>query len=319
MRIYHSLDEVQPVSSGGRVVAIGVFDGVHRGHQRILARTLAHARDRGWVATVVTFHPHPEWVLRPDTAPGLLTSLARKAALIEAMGLDELVVVRFDKEFSRLTPEEFCARVLSSRLGTLAVYVGENFRFGHQGEGNASRLAIYGAEHGFVVHAVELAAASGAPISSTRIRELVAAGRVKEAAELLGRPHRLEGTVVRGSGRGRSLGAPTANLCVDERLLLPQAGVYASWSFLEGGGKYASVTSVGSNPTFERGKAVYVETLLLDFAGDLYGKRLAVEFLERLREQRAFPSAAGLAEQIERDVEAARAVHAVHARPQVMG
>lgn len=310
MRVYRSLDEVEPPPDGGRVVALGVFDGVHRGHQLILARTLAHARERDCVAGVVTFDPHPESIVRPGISPGLLTTLARKTALIENMGLDELIVIRFDREFSRLSPEAFCERVLSARLGVVAVYVGENFRFGHRGEGNAAQLAAYGTEHGFGVHAVELALAGGAAISSTRIRRLLQEGRVKEAADLLGRPHRVDGVVVPGKGRGRVLHAPTANLRVEEGLLLPGAGVYVTWSSMEGEIGRPSVTSVGSNPTFEREATPHVETLLMDFEGDLYGKRLAVDFFERLRGQHAFPNAAALAAQIQKDIEAARAVHA---------
>lgn len=310
MRVYSSLDEVGLPPGGGRVVAFGVFDGVHRGHQLILARTLSHAREKDCAATVVTFDPHPESVVRPGSSPGLLTTLARKAALIADLGLDELIVIRFDEEFSRLTPEAFCRRVLSARLSVVAVCVGENFRFGYRGEGTAAQLAAYGAEQGFEVHAVELASVGGATVSSTRIRELVREGRVKEAAELLGRPHRLEGTVVPGNRRGRTLHAPSANLQVDEGLVLPRTGVYVTYASTGEDSGRPSVTSVGCNPTFGGGEMLQVETLLLDFDGDLYGQRLAVDFLERLREQRVFPDAASLARQIQEDVEAARLVHA---------
>lgn len=310
MRVYSSLDEVADAPKNGRAVAIGVFDGVHRGHQRILLEAVEQARSSGALSAAVTFYPHPEALLRPRSAPRMLTSLERKAQLLEALGLDELVVVRFDLDFAQLSPELFCRKVLSDHLGARLVYVGENFRFGHQGLGTPADLAAYGVEHGFRVRPVALVEESGEVISSTRIRDLLRRGRVAEASGLLGRPHRIEGAVISGAGRGgRVLEAPTANLSPERHMALPRLGIYVTRSTVEGTGVHSSVTSVGTNPTFEKDRKVRVETVLLDYRGDLYGKHMAVDFLAKIRAQRTFPDAASLAAQIKRDIEFARQVH----------
>ena len=306
MRVFTSLEEVDEAPGRGRVMAIGVFDGVHRGHQLILAEAVASARRIDALSTAVTFYPHPEAVLRPGSAPSMLTSLERKAQLIEGMGLDELVVVKFDRAFARLSAEAFCRLVLSDRLRARLVLVGENFRFGYLGSGTQSDLREYGAIHDFEVRSIPLAEEGGEAISSTRIRKLISAGRVADAARLLGRPHRIEGVVVRGAGRGRALEAPTANLSIDAGMAIPRLGVYVTRAFLPGGGPaYSSVTSLGTNPTFEADGKVRLETLLLEYSGDIYGSRMAVDFVERIRAQRAFPDAASLAARIRRDVEIA--------------
>jgi riboflavin kinase/FMN adenylyltransferase len=310
VRVYSSLDQVTEAPTQGRVVAIGVFDGVHRGHQRILGRAVEQARSAGTLSTAVTFFPHPEAVLRPRSAPRLLTSLERKAELLRDLGVDEVVVVRFDREFAGLSPESFCRAVLSARLGAWVVFVGDNFRFGHGGAGTAGDLKAYGATHGFEVRSVGLIEEGGETISSTRIRELLRAGHVAEAAFLLGRPHRLEGTVARGVGRGRALKAPTANLAPARDSALPRLGVYATRATVDGRDTYGAVTSVGTNPTFESDRKVRIETLLLDYGGELYERHLAVDFLERIRGQRTFADAISLSRQIEEDVETARRVHA---------
>ena len=306
MRVYRSLDEVLQGPRRERVVAIGVFDGVHRGHRDILTRTVEMARKRGALSSAVTFYPHPEGVLHPTAAPRMLTSLARKAALMEALGLDELVVVEFDLEFARLSPGAFCRLVLSDRLGAKVVLVGENFRFGHRGAGTAGDLREFGAAHDFEVLAVALSLENGEAVSSTRIRRLISTGHVVEATRLLGRPHRLEGTVVRGVGRGRTLDAPTANLEVTPGMALPSMGVYVTWSSVDGSPAGPSVTSLGTNPTFESDGRVRIETLLLGEVGELYGHRLEVDLLERIRDQWAFPDAMSLAGRIRRDSEFAR-------------
>ena len=306
MHIYSSLHEVEEAPERSRVVAIGVFDGVHRGHRLILDETVQRARRIGALAAAVTFYPHPDGVLHPRAAPRMLTSLERKAALMEEVGLDELVVVKFDLEFARLTPAAFCRLVLSERLGARVVLVGENFRFGHRGAGGVVDLREFGAAHDFEVRAVPLALDGHEAISSTRIRRLISGGHVVEAARLLGRPHRLEGIVVAGAGRGRTLQAPTANLEVTAGMALPATGVYVTRSFVDGLQAGLSVTSLGTNPTFEAGEKIHVETLLLDQGGDLYGRRLEVDLLERVRGQQVFPDAASLAARIKRDAEFAR-------------
>ena len=307
MQTYHSLAEVADPPAAGRVVAIGVFDGVHRGHRQILLRAVEAARSTGASAAAVTFYPHPDAVLHRRSAPPMLTPLPRKEELLQALGLDELVVVPFDKEFALLTPASFCGVVLSEHLGARAVFVGENFRFGHGGVGTPADLRQYGRSHGFEVVSVALAREDGEVISSTRIRELLKAGKVAEAAHLLGRPHRIEGTVISGVGRGRGLEAPTANLTPTPEMALPRLGIYVTRSTVNGLESYRSVTSVGTNPTFESDGKIRIETLLLDYSGALYGSRLAVDFLDRIRDQQAFPDAGSLAAQIRSDVEVARA------------
>lgn len=288
------------------MVAIGVFDGVHRGHQRILSQALDAARGSESMATVVSFDPHPEAVLHPTAGPRVLTPLRRKIELLGSMGLDELIVIEFDLPFAGLSPEEFCLRVLSTRLRARAVLVGANFRFGRGGTGSVEDLRRHGAEHGFDVSAVPLESHRGETISSTRIRVLLDEGKVAEAAALLGRPHRLEGDVVGGAGRGRTLRAPTANLAPAKEAAIPGQGVYVTRARTAGGAMFPAVTSVGTNPTFEQDDEIRIETLILDFDGDLYGSWLGVDFLERLRDQEVFPDATTLAERIREDVEAAR-------------
>jgi len=306
MRVYSCLSEVVEAPEQGRIVAIGVFDGVHLGHQRILEPAVSEARTGGALSTVVTFYPHPEAVLRPQVAPRMLTSLERKIELLESVFLDEVVVVRFDREFAQLSPESFCRAVLSRRLGARVVLVGKNFRFGHKGAGTPADLRDYGVTHGFEVRSITLAEKAGETISSTRIRKLLQAGQVKEGARLLGRPHRIEGPVVSGVGRGKRLDAPTANLTATREMALPGLGVYVTRSTVDHQHVHPSITSVGTNPTFETDRKVRIETLLLDFSGDLYGSHLAVDFLDRIRGQQSFPNAESLAARIKRDVAIAR-------------
>jgi riboflavin kinase/FMN adenylyltransferase len=310
MRTYQGLGEVTDAPGEGRVIAVGVFDGVHLGHQRIVTAAVQEAAAGVGRSTVVTFSPHPDSVLHPRRAPRALTSAARKAELLEALGVEELVVATFDRDFAGLDPEAFCRLVLSDHLGARVVFVGENFRFGHFGLGTTKQLSEYGRTHGFDVRAVPLVDEAGEPISSTRIRELLRGGRVAEAARLLGRPHRVDGIVSPGRGRGRALDAPTANLPVVREMALPRAGIYVTRATIDGHEMHASVTSVGVNPTFESDRRLRIETLLLDYSGDLYGRHLAVDFLDRIRSQRTFPDAGSLARQIRSDVETALRMHA---------
>ncbi|MCL5734531.1 MAG: bifunctional riboflavin kinase/FAD synthetase [Actinobacteria bacterium] len=306
MNTYRDLTEVPEAGPRGRVVAIGVFDGVHRGHQRILLSAVDAGRRSRATVTAVTFQPHPEAVLRPKPAPRLLTTLERKAELMEALGVEELIVVKFDRDFSKLTPGKFCQTILSDRLGARLVLVGENFHFGHLGSGSPADLREYGRSHRFEVKTVPLAKDDGETISSTRIRGLLAAGRVAEAAALLGRPHRIEGLVIHGTGRGRALRAPTANLAIDPQTAIPRRGVYVTRSLVEGGPVHPSVTSIGTNPTFEVDHKTRIETLFLDQGQDVYGCRLFLDFLERIRGQQTFKDAETLAAQIKKDVEVAK-------------
>jgi riboflavin kinase/FMN adenylyltransferase len=307
--IHTRLEEVESVPVGGRVVAIGVFDGVHLGHQRIVKEAVTVAESLEARPTVVTFYPHPEAVLRPGSEPSALTLPGRKAEILWELGIEEVVTVAFDQQFARLTPESFCGVVLSARLGARAVMVGENFRFGRYGAGTAADLAVFGSAHGFSVRPVPLVKEADEPVSSTRIRSLLHAGEVAQAAGLLGRPHRLEGVVVRGAGRGTGLGYPTANLAVSGGLALPGHGVYVTRTAVERSESLDSVTSVGTNPTFGEDSETRVETLLLDFQGDLYDRSLAVDFLQYMRGQEVFDDPAALTRRVAEDVSVAREVH----------
>jgi len=285
-------------------VAIGNFDGVHRGHQALVAAAVARARETGGAAVVLTFDPHPARVLRQDGAPSALTTLAQKEELVAALGIDRLVALAFDARLAALSPDAFVSEVLASLLGARHVVVGESFRFGHARQGDARTLEALGGRQGFDVQVVKPVLHAGRPISSSRIRESLAAGDVKDAALLLGRPYALDGRVVRGDGRGRGLGIPTANLGVEEQML-PGRGVYAGRVLVPGGDWRAAVVNVGERPTFG-GTGLVVEAHLIDFSGDLYGARLRVSFQARLRGEERFASAEALVERIHEDVRVAR-------------
>jgi riboflavin kinase/FMN adenylyltransferase len=271
-----------------RHVAIGTFDGVHLGHQAVID----HAD------TVLTFDPHPMNVLRPEAAPKLITSFAVRRDLIEGLGVQELVVIRFDEEFSHTTAEDFIRRILIERLGAEKVSIGENFHFGAKAGGSPEMLASH---EEFATRVVPLIEVDGAPVSSSRIRALVEAGDVAAARRCLGAPFMVEGEVVRGERRGRELGFPTANIVPDPGLVAPADGVYAT--FADGA---PAATSVGVRPTFETELGRLVETYLIDREEDLYGRNLRIAFVERLRGEERFDSATALVEQMGRDVEAAR-------------
>jgi riboflavin kinase/FMN adenylyltransferase len=298
--------EAVPGGFGRSVVTIGVFDGVHRGHQAIIGHTVKRARDCGLQSVVVTFDPHPAEVVRPGSHPAVLTEPVRKAELIEQLGVDALCVVPFTPEFSRLSPDEFVHDVLVDSLHATVVVEGDNFRFGHRATGDLAMLAKLGHTFGFTVEEAPLVAEEGLVFSSTYIRSCVDAGDVAAAAAALGRPHRLAGVVVRGDQRGRELGFPTANLMCHRYAAIPADGVYAAW-LNRGGGQAplrASV-SVGTNPTFS-GRERRVEAYALDFDGDLYGARLSLDFVAHIREQRVYTSIEPLIAQIAEDVDQTR-------------
>jgi riboflavin kinase/FMN adenylyltransferase len=305
MDVIHSLEEVPPAREG-RALAVGTFDGVHLGHRAVISDALARGRAQDMPVAAVTFDPHPDRVLRPDDPPRLLTSAAVKADLIGALGVDELVVIPFTREFSRLEAEEFCRDVLVASFQARTVSVGANFRFGHGARGDVTVLE---SRPEFETAIVPLVERGGAPVSSSRIRQLVAKGEVAGAAELLGSPFQLEGAVVEGDTRGRSLGIPTANVAATEDLLVPGAGIYAGLAL----GHQAAI-SVGVRPTFETEGQLLVEAHLLDFEGDLYGQTLRLAFLERLRDELRFESAEELVAQMRRDVEQVRTVLASRER-----
>ena len=271
-----------------RRVAVGTFDGVHLGHREVI---------RG-ADTVLTFDPHPLRVVHPEATPKLLDSFGVKRDLIASLGVEELVVVPFDREFAGRTHEEFVEDVLIARLAAQRVAVGENFRFGRAARGDAEYLR---SRDEFETRVVSLIEVDGETVSSSHIRALVAAGDVGGAARFLGAPFTLEGEVVGGDRRGRELGMPTANLIPDDRIVIPGHGVYAATV----DGRPAAV-NVGVRPTFETGRGVLIEAHLIDFEGDLYGRSIRIAFLERLRGERRFESVEGLAEQMRADVEQAR-------------
>jgi riboflavin kinase/FMN adenylyltransferase len=306
LRLYRSFGEVGDLKGASRAVAIGVFDGVHLGHRRIIGEAVRLASETGGIATVVTFEPHPLAVLRPENPPPVLTPLPMKLDLLETEGVRETLAIPFDRDFARISPVDFCSRLLAGCLKARQVVVGANFRFGGGGAGTPEDLIACGAAHGFGVTAIELLEQEGDTISSTRIRRLLAEGRVDAAAELLGRPHALAGFVEAGAGRGRDLGVPTANLPVPVQSVVPAIGVYVTRTKVSVGPPVPSITSVGTNPTFESDGRLRVETFLLDYSGSLYGHFIGVEFLKRLRGQRTFSSADALMAQMEEDIAAAR-------------
>ncbi|GIH13685.1 bifunctional riboflavin kinase/FAD synthetase [Rugosimonospora africana] len=298
--------EAAPGGWGRSVVTIGVFDGVHRGHQEIIGYTVKRARDLGIQSVVVSFDPHPAEVVRPGSHPAVLTQPARKAELIEALGADVLCVIPFTPDFSHRSPEEFVHDVLVEHLHAALVVVGENFRFGHRAAGDIEQLRQLGRTFGYAVEGAPMVAVDGLVFSSTYIRSCVDAGDVRAAAAALGRPHRIEGIVVRGDQRGRELGFPTANLLCPPRTAVPADGVYAGW-LIRRDQRHRTAVSIGTNPTFS-GQERRVEAYVLDFDGDLYGERLAIDFVDHLREQRTYDSLPPLIAQIEQDVADARDV-----------
>ncbi|MFG3300287.1 bifunctional riboflavin kinase/FAD synthetase [Micromonospora chersina] len=297
--------EAAPGGWGRSVVTIGVFDGVHKGHQATIGHAVARARELGVKSVVVTFDPHPAEVVRPGSHPAVLTEPARKAELIEALGADVLCVVPFTPEFSRLPAEAFVHDILVEHLHAALVVVGDNFRFGHRAAGDVALLDRLGRTFGFGVEGAPLVAEAGTVFSSTYIRSCVDAGDVAAAAAALGRPHRVEGVVVRGDQRGRELGYPTANLLTHRYAAVPADGVYAARLVRRGGEPLAAAVSIGTNPTFS-GRERRVEAYALDFSGDLYGERLALDFVAHLREQRTYDAIEPLVAQIAEDVERTR-------------
>jgi riboflavin kinase/FMN adenylyltransferase len=300
-----------PEDWGPAVVTIGEFDGVHRGHQWIISRARQAGGELGLPVAVVTFDPHPDEVVRPGSHPPLLCTGRRRLQLLAGLGVDAVCVVTFTLEFSRLGPDEFVRTVLVDRLHASRTVVGDNFRFGHKAAGDVALLAELGEKYDFAVEGVPLLTEYGVTISSTRIRELLADGDVAGAAELLGRPHRVEGVVVRGHERGRSLGFPTANLETPAHTAVPADGIYAGWlASLDSAGeeteRWPAAISVGTNPTFG-GQDRTVEAHALDRDDlDLYGTHMAVDFVARLRATVKFESAAALVAQMHIDVGDAR-------------
>jgi riboflavin kinase / FMN adenylyltransferase len=303
-------DGTAPQGFGPSVVTIGVFDGVHRGHRRVLAHAAEVADALNVPLVAVTFDPNPaEVVGRPlDGPPARLCSVSQRIDLLRDAGADAVWVVPFTVELSQLGPEEFVTRMLVSRLAPVALVVGADFRFGHRAAGDATVLRELGRRYGFTVDPVPMVGREGSqPWSSTAVRRLLADGDVTGAAQVLGRPHRVEGDVVHGDHRGRDLGFPTANLAVDGRSAVPADGVYAGWLVRAGGERLPAAVSVGTNPTFD-GTQRRVEAYVLDAPDglDLYGEHVAVDLVQRVRGMERFDSVPALVAQMGRDVDQVR-------------
>jgi len=310
-----------PSDWGRCVLTIGVFDGVHRGHAELIARAVKSGRARGVPTVLMTFDPHPMEVVFPGSHPAQLTTLTRRAELAEELGIDVFLVMPFTTDFMKLTPERYVHELLLERLHVLDVVVGENFTFGKKAGGNVATLRKAGERFGFAVESVSLVAdehqSETVTFSSTYIRACVDAGDVVAAAEALGRPHRVEGVVVRGDGRGRGLGYPTANVAPPMHSAIPADGVYAGWFTVLGHGpgagsvvpgqRYSAAVSIGTNPTFS-GRTRTVEAYVLDTAADLYGQHVAVDFVARIRGQEKFGSVDDLIAAMGRDTEKARSI-----------
>ncbi|MEU3188746.1 bifunctional riboflavin kinase/FAD synthetase [Streptomyces sp. NPDC006923] len=310
MQRWRGLEDI-PQDWGRSVVTIGSYDGVHRGHQLIIGRAVERARELGVASVVVTFDPHPSEVVRPGSHPPLLAPHHRRAELMADLGVDALLILPFTVEFSKLSPADFIVKVLVDKLHARAVIEGPNFRFGHRAAGNVAVLAELGATYDYDVEVVDLyvtgEAGGGEPFSSTLTRRLVAEGDVAGAAEILGRPHRVEGVVVRGAQRGRELGYPTANVECLPHTAIPADGVYAGW-LTAGGERMPAAISVGTNPQFE-GTERTVEAYAIDRVGlDLYGLHVSVDFLSYVRGQQKFESIEALLEAIADDVKCSRAL-----------
>ncbi len=303
--------DATPGDLGRTVVTIGMYDGVHMGHQQLIGTAVERARALGRPCLLLTFDPHPAEVIRPGSHPAILTSMDRKAELVAALGVDAMCVLPFTQDFMRLTSETFTHTVLVEHLHATHVVVGENFTYGHRAAGNVGTLAVEGRRFGFAVDAIDLAeddADDGAvTISSTYVRACVAAGDMVSAARALGRPHRVDGVVVRGDQRGKAMGYPTANVESPPFTAIPADGVYAgrlvtrdarSGASLD---EFPAAISVGTNPTFQ-GSRRTVEAFVLDYDDDLYGVHVGVEFVQRLRPMLRFVGLDGLLEAMSKDV-----------------
>jgi riboflavin kinase/FMN adenylyltransferase len=304
MDVIHFPEDPRPAHWRQPVLALGNFDGVHRGHRKILERVGRVAGERAATSVVMTFDPHPPRVVRPDKAPPLLMTKPQKLEAIADAGVQGAAIVRFSTELSRWDPETFVRHVLVDWLHVGEVWVGANFLFGHDRSGNFSLLRVLGSRYGFKAEKIDPVRYKDFVVSSTRVRRLVSEGRVDEAGALLGHQYFVDGTIMRGDQRGRTLGFPTANLC-SENELLPPHGVYATTARI-GALVYPSVTNVGTRPTVDQSGRTVIETHIFNLDRDLYGQPMRVGFVQRLRDERAFESLDALRAQIDADCQRAR-------------
>ena len=304
MDIIHFPDDARPARWAQPVLALGNFDGLHRGHRKILDRVQRVASERNATSVVMTFDPHPPRIVRPDKAPPLLMTKAQKLEGLARAGIQGAAIVRFTHELSQWDPETFVRTVLVEWLRVAEVWVGANFLFGHDRAGNFSLLRVLGGRHGFKAEKIDPVRYKDFVVSSTRIRRLISEARVDEAGALLGHPYSIDGTVMRGDERGRTLGFPTANLCIENELLPPH-GVYATTTTIDGIVR-TSITNIGVRPSVDSSGRTSVETHIFDIDRDLYGRMLRVAFVQRLRDERMFESLDALRTQIAADCVRAR-------------
>ena len=304
MVVIHYPDDQRPARWQQPVLALGNFDGMHRGHMKIIERVRRGAEERGATAVAMTIDPHPSHIVRPDKAPPLLMTKAQKLEALSRAGMHGAAIVRFTPELAKWDPETFVRTVLVEWLHVAEVWVGGNFLFGHERAGNFSSLRSLGARYGFRAEKIDPVRYKDFVVSSTRIRRLVGEGRMDEAGALLGHYYTIEGEIVHGSHRGHDIGFPTANLWPDNELIPPR-GVYAT-TLLHEGVAYPSITNIGVRPTFDGGESVVIESHILDFNRDLYGARVKLGFVLRLRDEKKFDGIQALTAQISADREGAR-------------
>jgi riboflavin kinase/FMN adenylyltransferase len=297
MKIFHGTDNANIARP--TVLTLGVFDGLHLGHQRIIQTVVQRAKTLNAISTAITFDPHPRAVLHPESAPPLLQTLDQRLAALEFLGVEQTIVIRFNRDFASIEAEDFLRDIIYDRLQAREVYLGKGFAFGKGRAGNIELLKKISAELGFFADEVPEVQLRGTRVSSSKIRELLAAGRVNQARRMLGRPYGVEGKIIRGDRRGHTIGFPTANLQPQNRVI-PRTGVYVTATLI-GDTWRRSITNVGIRPTFGGDAEPSVETYIFDFDGDLYGDVLRVRFLHRLRDEKKFSGIDELKTQIERD------------------
>jgi len=302
MKIFHGTENANIMRP--TVLTLGVFDGLHLGHQRIMQTVVERAKDVGAIATAITFDPHPRAVLHPETAPPLLQTLDQRLANLEVLGIEQAIVIRFTRQFAGKPAEVFLEEIVHDRLHAREVYLGKGFAFGKERGGNIALLREMSQKLGFFADEVDEVKIRGQRISSSRIRQLLAEGRVNLARRMLGRPYGVEGVIIRGNRRGHTIGFPTANLKPHNRVI-PKFGVYATATLIDGTWR-RSITNIGVRPTFEDTTEPSIETYIFDFDDELYGDVLRVRFLHRIRDERKFSGIEELKAQIERDTEHAR-------------
>jgi len=294
----------------GSIITLGNFDGLHLGHQELIRKIILRAGETGGLSMVVTFRPHPLKILAPEKCPPLISIYEEKIQLLEKLGIDVLVKIPFTLDFSAMEPRDFVKNILVDLLGAKEIFVGYNYRFGKGRKGNILMLRDLGNELGFIVREVEQVSLNGEVISSTRIRQLLINGEVEHAARLLGRPYALCGIVVKGDGRGKGLGFPTANI-VSRHSIIPSDGVYAVRLFVRDK-YYDGIVNIGMRPTFDA-KSMAIEVHIFDFNEDIYGEELTVYFAGKIRDERKFGSAVALINQINADINSAKALLSKHA------